>query len=114
VDANFLWELVGTGATTAMFCVVDGVLLRALPYPNAGRIVTINTSLPQKPKTIPRVTGPDIVDVRSGADVFDHLSFYYGANLGVQMPNHAEFVGTMWATPDSFRYLVLHLPTVAF
>ena len=92
----------GIGATTAMFSVVDGVLLRTLPYPNAGRIVAINTSWPQKAKTIPRVTGPDIVDVRSGADVFDHLSFYYGGNLGVQLANHAEFVGTMWATPDFF------------
>lgn len=57
----------GIGANTAMFSVVDGVLLRALPYPNGGRIVAINTSWPQKAKTISRVTGPDIVDVRSGA-----------------------------------------------
>jgi hypothetical protein len=85
-----------------MFSVVDGVLLRALPYPNAGRIVAINTSWPQKAKTIPRVTGPDIVDVRSGADVFDHLRSYYGGEVGVQLPNHAEFVGTMWVTPDFF------------
>src|SRR5215469_6567152 len=92
----------GIGANTAMFSVVNGVLLRALPYPSAGRIVAINTSWPQQAKIIPRVTGPDIVDVRSGADVFDHLSFYYGGEVGVQLPTHAEFVGTMWATPEFF------------
>jgi predicted permease len=32
---------IGIGATTAVFSVVDGVLLRALQYPNADRIVVI-------------------------------------------------------------------------
>ncbi|HJX83398.1 MAG TPA: hypothetical protein VJ723_03545 [Candidatus Angelobacter sp.] len=33
----------GIGATTAMFSVVDGVLLKSLRYPDAERIVAINT-----------------------------------------------------------------------
>jgi len=36
----------GIGAVTAMFSVVDGVLLRALPYPAPGRIVTIWQTFP--------------------------------------------------------------------
>ncbi len=31
----------GIGATTAVFSVVEGVLLRSLPFPNAGRLVDI-------------------------------------------------------------------------
>lgn len=34
----------GIGAATAMFSVVDGVLLRPLPYPDAGRIVLLQES----------------------------------------------------------------------
>jgi putative ABC transport system permease protein len=34
----------GIGANTAMFTVLNGVLLRPLNYPNASRIVRLNTS----------------------------------------------------------------------
>jgi predicted permease len=36
----------GIGAVTAMFTVVDGVLLRALPYPAPARVVTIWQTFP--------------------------------------------------------------------
>src|SRR5512140_3242061 len=90
------------GANTAMFSVVDGVLLRPLPYRNAGRIVAVNTSWPQRGKTIPRVTGPDILDVRASAQAFENLAFYYGGEVGVQLQNHAAFTGTMWTAPEFF------------
>lgn len=40
---------IGIGATVAMFSVVDAVLLRALPLPNASSVVTITPRLPQGP-----------------------------------------------------------------
>lgn len=51
----------GIGANTAMFSVVEGVLLRPLEYPNAPRVVQLNTVYPQKGRLFGRVTGPDIV-----------------------------------------------------
>src|SRR6201981_1931547 len=35
----------GIGANTAIFSVVEGVLLRPLPFPNAGRLVRIYEAL---------------------------------------------------------------------
>ena len=35
----------GIGATTAIFSIVDGVLLRPLPFPNADRLVTLGDQL---------------------------------------------------------------------
>ena len=95
----------GIGANTAMFSVVNGVLLRPLDYPNASRIVQLNTSYPQRGRSFPRLTGPDVVDirdVRTGASALEQVSFYYGGEMGVQMADHAEFVGTYLVTTNFF------------
>ena len=80
----------GIGANTAMFSVLDGVLLRPLDYPQAAGIVQLNTV--QKGRGFPRVTGPDLVDIRSATSSLQQVSFYYGGEMGVQMADHAEFV----------------------
>ncbi|MDB6093467.1 MAG: hypothetical protein JWM32_1029 [Verrucomicrobia bacterium] len=42
---------VGIGATTAIFSIVNGVVLRPLPYPDSGRLVAIyETQLPKVPQ----------------------------------------------------------------
>jgi putative ABC transport system permease protein len=40
---------IGIGASTAVFSVVNGVLLRSLPYPDADRLVSIRHSAPGAP-----------------------------------------------------------------
>ena len=62
----------GTGANTALFSVLDAVWLRAVPYPQAERVVLVSE--------INQVFGPggspswpEFEDWRSGTDVFEEL-----------------------------------------
>ena len=85
----------GIGATTAMFSVVDGVLLKPLRYRDADRIVALSTLFTDRGRAIPRITGGDYLDLRADRNTFESIASYYGGEMGIQAANRAEFVGTM-------------------
>ena len=85
----------GIGAATAMFTVVDGVLLKPLRYRDADRIVALSTVFTDRGRAIPRLTGADYIDIRDQHRLFDAIATYSGGQMGVQVAGHAEFVGAM-------------------
>ncbi len=68
----------GIGATTTIFSVVDHVLLRPLPYPETGELVTIG--LQGSGMSI-----PDFMDVRESTDVF--------TSIGAQWDREQDLLG---------------------
>ena len=92
----------GIGATTALFSVVNGVLLAPLPYPRAEKIVALTTRWATGRQSI-RMTGGDIVDVRKTARSLDALAYYWGGEVGVQLPGKADFAPVIWTSADLFR-----------
>src|ERR1700729_1694506 len=71
----------GIGATTAIFSVVSGVLLKALPFPEPERVVSLQTFVyPQTEESSTETGGsnadsptanPGYIDVVSFPDFFD-------------------------------------------
>src|SRR5438093_6355443 len=62
----------GIGANTAIFSIVNAVLLRPLPYPDAERIMVLNES--SGPGQDYSVALPDYFDWRNDNTVFEHLA----------------------------------------
>src|SRR5437667_2080179 len=62
----------GIGANTAIFSIVNAVLLRPLPYPDADRIMVLSES--SGPKQDFSVALPDYFDWRNDNTVFEDLA----------------------------------------
>ena len=62
----------GIGANTAIFSIVNSVLLRPLPYPDADRIMVLNES--SGPGQNYSVALPDYFDWQKDNTVFEHLA----------------------------------------
>jgi predicted permease len=69
----------GIGATTAIFSIVEGVLLRPLPFPDPGRLVILGDVLEGSNCAVcthARVTAPDIRNYMRDTQSFAHLGGY--------------------------------------
>jgi putative ABC transport system permease protein len=55
----------GIGANTAIFSVLDAVILRPLPYPSANRLVLLWTGFASAGQARVPFSGPDMADVRT-------------------------------------------------
>ena len=64
----------GIGAATAIFSVVDAVLLRALPYPNPQKIVRVWEQAPSGHRM--NLADPNFHDFRAQNDTFASLAAY--------------------------------------
>ncbi len=72
----------GIGANSAIFSVVDAVLLRPLPYPAPERLVSIHEALPQAPYL--NVSWPDFIDWRAQNHVFDDIAVFQPNSMKVR------------------------------
>lgn len=82
---------IGIGATTAMFSLVDTMLVRGLPYPQADRLVVLIGNV-QRPGGVERRGNsyPDHVDWRARATSFDDIAAYSPLNTTLQGSDEPE------------------------
>jgi predicted permease len=68
----------GIGGTTAMFSLIQGILLRPLPFPNADRLVLLGDHIGDSPHT--PVTAREIGVYSQATTAFSSMGGYIGAN----------------------------------
>jgi predicted permease len=71
--AAVLTLALGVGASTTMFSVVDGVVLRPLPYPDPDRLVVVGVRTGGEQRLFPS-TPPDFFDMRGATRSLEHVA----------------------------------------
>src|SRR5678816_4679846 len=94
---------VGIGVNTAMFSVINAVLLNPLPYPEADRIVWMNESGPEISNRY--VSYPNFVDWRARNQVFESMSTFRGWLVNITGTGNPESVNTRMVTADYFKVM---------
>ncbi|HJX89572.1 MAG TPA: ABC transporter permease [Pyrinomonadaceae bacterium] len=90
----------GIGASTAIFSVVNSVVLRRLPYNNADRIVAIQ-ELNQTGKRV-QVTAANFYDWRQQNTVFEHLAAIKTTSANLALNDQAERIDISQTSANYF------------
>jgi predicted permease len=67
----------GIGATTAIFSVVNAVLLKSLPYLQPGRLVLVQERIPKFSQRAIPVSAPDVLVMQGENHVFESLAAFF-------------------------------------
>src|SRR5215813_6165954 len=98
----------GIGATTAIFSVVNAVLLRQLPYANADRLVRVFTEFPTFPNGGLRhfwVSPPEFIDLRRDAQNFEAIEGWTTVGTNLSGANEPVRATTAYVTGGMLRML---------
>jgi putative ABC transport system permease protein len=95
----------GIGANTAIFTVVESVLLRPLPYEDPGRLMAVYNSAPGK--GLPRfpASPPDFRTLRRQNHTLAGLAAFYTANYNLTGTDKPERLSVMVVSAEFFTTL---------
>jgi len=93
----------GIGANTAIFSVVNAVLLKPLPYPEPGQLAQLRLEGAGKPDTV--VGSPAFVQVKAQSQLLARIAAYSGGDMTLTGAGSAEGVVAGAVTADFFPLL---------
>src|ERR1044072_5172934 len=94
---------VGIGVNTAMFSVINAVLLQPLPYFEPDRIVWMNESGPDIKNR--ELSYPNFVDWRKRNQVFESMALFRGWSVTLSGTDKPEHLDTRMVTSDYFKVM---------
>jgi len=95
----------GIGANSAIFSVVDSVLLKPLPYPEPDRLVAVsgfNTRVGEKGRAL---SYPDVEDLQKQSTVLEHISAYTDATATITGAGEPLHVPSAVVSAEAFSAL---------
>jgi putative ABC transport system permease protein len=95
----------GIGANTAIFSVVNAVLLKPLPYADPDRLVVIRVTEPSGPDSLFPDTGPDFQDWQAQNHGFEGMSAYFGAGATLTGSGEPLQLHGLSVSPNTFQLL---------
>ena len=98
----------GIGANTAIFSVINGVMLRVLPYRDAERLAVLwetNTRSGQEPNLRNEVALGNFLDWREQTEAFDEIGALYYTSLNMTGADEPERIQSAIVTVNLFDTL---------
>jgi putative ABC transport system permease protein len=95
----------GIGANTAIFSLLYQVLLRPLPYPEAGRLVFVWNSYPLMGLPQASVSIPDYIDRKTQAPALEDATLFTGRSVNMTAQGQPEQLRALAVTPSFFTTL---------
>jgi predicted permease len=93
--AAILSLAIGIGANTSIFSILDGLLLRPLPYKDAGRLVILWNRSPGLNITEDWFSTAQYFDIKTGHHGFEQVAIAIGGNDNLTSHGEPERVGTI-------------------
>src|SRR5215472_795603 len=98
----------GIGANTAMFSVIEAVLLRPLPYSDAGKIARVGSTRLNQEVSFGSSSPPDFFDWRDQNRTFATMFAFYSTEVALTGRGEAQHVRELLATAGIFSTLAAH------
>ena len=93
----------GIGANTAIFSVVDGVLLRPLPFPHPEQLVIVQDNLKQAENV--GLSVDELKDLQQRSGVFDEVSACWPVDANLTGSDRPERIELLAVSPNYFSLL---------
>ncbi len=94
----------GIGVNAAMFAVIDGVLLRPLPFPKPDQIVQVSEARPEDFAPTSSAL-PDIRDWRAQSHSFQDIGWYTTGIRSVDIPGFSDFIPVVYSSANLLSLL---------